>query len=164
MPAPRRVLDIGCGTGYLLRSLAVRYPEAIELVGVDPAPSMIEVARRSSGDERLWFAGGVAEHLPPGDGRFDLVVSTTSFDHWSDQRAGLGECARVLAPGGRLVLVDQFSVWLIPTLVVGRRGRARTPRRAGRLLVDAGFTSVAWHRIYAVIINAATATVGSDRT
>jgi hypothetical protein len=92
------------------------------------------------------------------------VVSTTSFDHWSDQRAGLGECARVLAPGGRLVLVDQFSVWLIPTLVVGRRGRARTPRRAGRLLVDAGFTSVAWHRIYAVIINAATATVGSDRT
>jgi SAM-dependent methyltransferase len=164
VPAPRRVLDIGCGTGYLLRSLAVRYPEASELVGVDPAPSMIEVARRSSGDERLSFAGGLAEHLASRDRSFDLVVSTTSFDHWSDQRAGLRECARVLAPGGRLVLVDQFSLWLIPTLVVGHRGKARTPRRAGRFLVDAGFTSVAWRRIYAVIINAVIATAGPDRT
>jgi len=158
VPAPRRVLDIGCGTGYLLRSLAVRYPEAIELVGVDPAPSMIEVARRSSGDERLWFAGGVAEHLPPGDRRFDLVVSTTSFDHWSDQRAGLGECARVLAPGGRLVLVDQFSRWLAPTLLTSRRGKARTRGRATRLLWRAGFSSPRWHRLHAVIINAVTAT------
>jgi ubiquinone/menaquinone biosynthesis C-methylase UbiE len=38
------------------------------------------------------------EHLPYADGTFDLVVSTTSFDHWSDQGAGLAECARVMTP------------------------------------------------------------------
>jgi len=62
----------------------------------------------------------VAERLPFPDGVFDLVVSTTSFDHRSDQRAGVLECARMLRPGGRLVLVDQFSAWLGPALVTGR--------------------------------------------
>jgi SAM-dependent methyltransferase len=55
---------------------------------------------------------------------FDLVVSTTSFDHWADQQAGLAECARVLAPGGCLVLADLFSALLLPTLLAGRRGKA----------------------------------------
>lgn len=162
VPAPRRVLDIGCGTGYLLRRVATRYPESNELAGIDPAPSMIEVAQRSSDDERLHFSHGIAENLEFADHRFDLVVSTTSFDHWSDQAAGLRECARVLAPGGRLVLVDQFSLWLAPTLVTTRRGRARTRGRVSRLLVEAGFTAIAWERLYAVLINAVTAANGSD--
>jgi ubiquinone/menaquinone biosynthesis C-methylase UbiE len=157
-PRPRRVLDIGCGTGYLLRSLADRCPAADELAGVDPAPSMVEVAAASGTDGRLRFAAGVAERLPYPDDTFDLVVSTTSFDHWSDQQAGLHECARVLVPGGRLVLVDQFSLWLAPTLLVGRRGKARTKRRASQLLQAAGFQSLAWHDLYAVIIQAVTAT------
>jgi ubiquinone/menaquinone biosynthesis C-methylase UbiE len=91
-PNATRLLDIGCGTGYLLRSLAGRYPDADELTGVDPAPSMIEIATASAEDERLRFSVGVAEHLPYPNGTFDLVVSTTSFDHWSDQQAGLREC------------------------------------------------------------------------
>lgn len=156
---PRRVLDVGCGTGYLLERLAGRLPDAVALDGVDPAPSMAEVAAtRSSADRRVQVTAGVAEHLPYPDGRFDLVVTTTSFDHWSDQRAGLRECARVLTPGGRLVLVDQFSRWLAPTLVARRRGKARTVRRADRLLAEAGFGSRRWHDLYGVIIKAVTAT------
>ncbi len=127
------------------------------LAGVDPAPAMIELAEATSCDERMRFSIGVAEHLPYPEDAFDLVVSTTSFDHWSDQAAGLVECARVMRPGGRLVLVDQFSAWLTPTLLV-RRGKARTKRRATRLLVAAGFRSPEWHDLYAVIIRAATAT------
>ena len=158
-PGARRVLDVGCGTGYLLGQLAARYPEAVELAGVDPAPSMVEVATAAvSGDERLSISCAVAEHLTYPDNTFDLVVSTTSFDHWEDQAAGLAECARVLRPGGTLVLVDQFSAWLLPTLVGSRRGKARTKQRCNRLLRDAGFGSVAWHRCYAVIINAVIAT------
>ena len=158
-PSPARILDVGCGTGYLLRLLASRCPDAAELAGVDPAPGMIKAAAgASAGDERLTFSAGMAEQLPYRNGSFDLVVSATSFDHWSDQLAGLRECHRVLVPGGRLVLVDQFSPWLVPTLIFSRSGKARTKRRAGRLVGAAGFRSVAWHGVYAVIINAVTGT------
>ena len=159
--APQRVLDVGCGTGYLIRVLAGHYPRAQELAGIDAASNMIQAAKSINDDERLTFVTGVAEQLPYADASMDLVVSSTSFDHWSDQGAGLAECARVLRPSGYLVLVDQFSQWLIPTLAVSRRGKARTRRRATALLLGAGFDRPDWHHLYAVIINAAVATRSS---
>ena len=118
---------------------------------------MIEVAAAAAADDRLRFCEGTAEKVPWPAETFDLVVSTTSFDHWADQQAGLTECARVMVPGGTLVLVDQFSSWLLPTLLAGRRGKARTKRRATRLVTAAGFRSPRWHDLYAVIIRAVTA-------
>ncbi|MCV7444333.1 class I SAM-dependent methyltransferase [Mycobacterium paraense] len=156
--SPTGVLDVGCGTGHLLRTLARRYPDARQLCGVDAAPQMVATASAFGGDDRLSFAVGVAEDLRYPDDTFDLIVSTTSFDHWADQQAGLVECARVLRPGGHLVLVDQFSWWLLPTLATSRRGKARTRGRATGLLRRAGLTDPRWHRLYAVIINAVTAT------
>lgn len=158
VPAPAQVLDIGCGTGYLLGLLAASAPQARVLAGVDAAPEMIAAARATSADDRLRFVVGVAERLPWPGATFDLVVSTTSFDHWADQRQGLAECARVLVPGGCLVLADQFSVLLLPTLLARRRGKARTTTRANRLLRAAGLHSPHWHRRYAVIIRPVTAT------
>jgi ubiquinone/menaquinone biosynthesis C-methylase UbiE len=155
---PNRVLDLGCGTGYLLRALAGRYRDTEQFVGVDAAPAMVKTANTVAQDDRLTFAAGVAEQIGYPDETFDLIVSTTSFDHWSDQQAGLRECARVLRRGGRLVLVDQFSWWLMPTMLTSRRGKARSRRRATRLLLRAGFASPHWHRLHAVIINAVTAT------
>jgi ubiquinone/menaquinone biosynthesis C-methylase UbiE len=155
--SPARVLDVGCGTGYLLRTLARDYPEAQALAGIDAAPNMIQTATSLTHDPRLTFTAGVAEELPYPDAWADLVVSSTSFDHWSDQQCGLAECARVLRPDGHLVLVDQFSLWLIPTLAISRRGKARTRRRANRLLLRAGFTHPHWHPVRSLIINAAIA-------
>jgi hypothetical protein len=63
----------------------------------------------------------------------------------------------VLAPGGCLVLADLFSVLLLPTLLAGRRGKARTKRRAAQLMTAAGLHSVQWHRLDAVVIQAVTA-------
>ncbi len=157
VPAPRRVLDVGCGTGYLLRRLAARCPDADVLAGVDPAPAMISTARDAAGDSRAALAVGTAENLPWPDAAFDLVVSTTSFDHWADQGAGLAECARILAPGGWLVLTDMFSPLMTPTLIGQRRYKARTRRRASRLLAGAGFTEIRWHSLYKLIISTATA-------
>ena len=156
--APGHVLDVGCGTGYLLQTLALRYQDAERLCGIDAAPLMIATASASGRDEHFRFTVGVAEKLDYPDATFDLVVSTTSFDHWTDQQAGLVECARVLRPGGHLLLVDQFSWWLLPTMVTSRRGKARTKSRATDLVLRAGFCSPHWHRLYAVIINAVTAT------
>jgi len=166
-PAPRRILDVGCGTGMLLRILAQRLGPtaeetaqgtAEELVGIDAAAGMIDTARELADDPRLAFSTGVAEHLPYPDGSFDLVVSTTSFDHWHDQGAGLRESARVLTGGGHLVLTDLFSLWLTPTLVVRGRGHARTRHRATTLLEAAGFRTVTWQRLYQLIIATAVAT------
>ena len=152
VPSPRRVLDVGCGTGYLLRQLATQIPAAHELVGIDAAHTMVDIAQRATSDDRLRFSTGTAEHLPYPDATFDLVVSTTSFGHWADQRAGLAECARVMTPDGHLVLTDQFSSWLLPTLILSRRGKARTKSRANHLLTEAGLVSPEWHNLYAVII------------
>ena len=80
-----------------------------------------------------------------------MVISTTSFDHWADQIAGLRECARVLAPNGHLVLADLFSLCLIPTLVGSRRSKARTKSRANRLLAGVGLRVVAWRDVYPLI-------------
>jgi ubiquinone/menaquinone biosynthesis C-methylase UbiE len=185
-PAPRRVLDVGSGTGYALRQLALALPHARELIGVDAAPGMVRVAREANGilgavvsggaegaggvsgaegvggadrdAGRVRFLVGTAEQLPLADGSVDLVISTTSFDHWADQRAGLAECARVLAPGGHLVLSDLFSIWLTPTLLGSRRGKARTRRRATRLIVEAGLRSPHWTRLAGPVVQTVTAT------
>jgi SAM-dependent methyltransferase len=164
-PNPGRVLDVGCGTGYLLRELARRLPEATRLEGVDAAPRMVETARSlAPADARLHFSRGFVEDLPHPAGSFELVISTTSFDHWADQAAGLAECARVLAPGGHLVLTDLFSLLLWPTLLAGHRGRARTVRLATRRLRAAGFQSIRWHRSHAILLRTVIASAPSATT
>ena len=85
-PAPRMVLDVGCGTGYLLRVLASRCPDALALVGIDAASSMVTVARPSTGDARAGSTVAVAEHLPFPDATFDLVVTTTAVE-WRSRYA-----------------------------------------------------------------------------
>jgi ubiquinone/menaquinone biosynthesis C-methylase UbiE len=137
VPAPGRVLDVGCGTGALLRRLAARLPGA-DLAGVDPAPRMLGEARKRLGGVRLEQAP--AERLPFADASFDLVVSAMSFDHWADQELGLAECARVLDPGGGLVLADLFASWLLPS--------RRRPRRTAALLKHVGFRDPTWRRVY----------------
>jgi ubiquinone/menaquinone biosynthesis C-methylase UbiE len=105
-PNPRRVLDVGCGTGAMLRLLASRLPDAEALVRSDPAPSMLRTAAAPADiDPRISFRGGVAEDLPFPNDEFDLQVSTTSFDHWANQSRGLAECARVLRPGAPSALL-----------------------------------------------------------
>jgi ubiquinone/menaquinone biosynthesis C-methylase UbiE len=157
-PGAECVLDVGCGTGYLLRQMALRLPDATRMEGVDPAPTMVEVARASLGeDERLHFRTGTAEQLPFPDREFDLVISTTSFDHWADQRAGLAECRRVMTRGGRFVLADQFSAWLAPTLLIGHRGRARSINAANVLLREVGFRGLKWQGLGLVLVKAVSA-------
>src|SRR5512137_2637219 len=75
---PECVLDIGCGTGRLLRRMQLRWPSA-DLVGVDLAEGMVAQARMLTAAARIFQAP--AEHLPLKNGTVDLVTSTTSFHH-----------------------------------------------------------------------------------
>jgi len=100
---PTRLLDIGCGTGRLLRRMHARWPEAA-LVGIDPSEGMVARARQLTPAATIYQVS--AEHIPLGDVSMDLVTSTMSFHHWNDQAQGVGEISRVLISGGILALAD----------------------------------------------------------
>src|SRR5262245_23309213 len=96
--SPRsRVLDVGCGTGELLRRLRAKYPEAT-LAGLDPVDEMLAVAKdKLSGKEDLRV--GYADALPWAGASFDVVVSCNMFHYISHPIRALHEMARVLRPG-----------------------------------------------------------------
>jgi ubiquinone/menaquinone biosynthesis C-methylase UbiE len=100
---PAHVLDVGCGTGRLLRKAAARWPGA-PLTGVDPAEGMIAVAQRLTPAATFRVADAGALPLPSAS--VDLVLSSVSLHHWPDPGRGLAEIARVLRPAGQLGLAD----------------------------------------------------------
>jgi len=115
------VLDVGCGTGRLLRKAKARWPKA-QFIGVDPAAGMIEQARRLMPEATFYVSK--AESVPLPDESVSLVFSTASFNFWQDQEKGLREIKRVLQVGGLLFLAD---VW--PPLGLSRliRFQANNP-------------------------------------
>jgi ubiquinone/menaquinone biosynthesis C-methylase UbiE len=151
VPEPRAVLDVGCGTGSLLRMLAVRFPRA-RLTGVDPAERMVAVAIAAlAGSPHVRVARAPAERLPFPDAEFDLVVSTNSFHHWSNQQAGLRDVGRVLEPGGCLVLADPFAVgrWLRAwSALLRKRDRLRTPPEMDAMLRAARMEPLDWDPVF----------------
>lgn len=104
------VLDVGCSTGTLALELRDRAGAGGEVCGVDASPEMIAVARRKAAkrDASLQFEIGLIERLPYEDARFDRALCTLVMHHLDEhlQQQGLREIARVLKPGGRLLVVD----------------------------------------------------------
>jgi ubiquinone/menaquinone biosynthesis C-methylase UbiE len=151
-PASSRVLDVGCGTGAFLRLAAERFPAA-ELVGADPSEVMLAHARAANrAPDRVTFVHAHAETLPFAAASFDLAVSTISFHHWADQSRGIGELARVLRPGGALVLADHFVIpahWVF-FAARGRRDRFHTPAEIDAMLGAAGFEARDWSVLYRI--------------
>ncbi|HEY4455795.1 MAG TPA: methyltransferase domain-containing protein [Pseudonocardiaceae bacterium] len=145
-PNPSAILDVGCGTGSLLRQAAERFPYATR-TGVDPAERMIAVATEADPSARLIVAP--AERLPFNDNEFDLVVSTNSFHNWPDHRAGITEIGRVLRPGGTLVLVDPFAIGLLRpwAALIGKRNRMRTKPDVEAMLAESGLRDPQWQPI-----------------
>ncbi|MBI1992050.1 MAG: methyltransferase domain-containing protein [Candidatus Omnitrophica bacterium] len=101
-----RLLDVGCGTGELERLLRERYPD-VRLVGIDVTPQMLAVAREKFRKVLgVAFLLAQAEALPFAMEGFDAVVSCNMLHHVRSADDLLRECARVLRPRGRIVLVD----------------------------------------------------------
>lgn len=109
--AGEALLDVGCGTGVLLRHLANRSRGA-QFLGVDLSPEMLARALA-----RLENAAGLAvadaAALPFSGGSFDAVVSGNVVHFWSDPAACLLEIRRVLRPGGQLVITDWCDDYLV---------------------------------------------------
>jgi ubiquinone/menaquinone biosynthesis C-methylase UbiE len=104
------VLDVGCGTGSLAIAAKHRVGSTGKVFGIDPSPEMIARAgstARKAGAE-VSFQNAVAEALPFEDAQFDVVLSTLMLHHLPRpvRQQFAGEVRRVLAPGGRLLVVD----------------------------------------------------------
>jgi len=105
-----KVLDVGCGTGTLAIIVQQRVGAPGRVVGVDPGTRQIARARAKAARRGLPidFQIGVIEQLAFPDQTFDVVLSSLMMHHLPDdlKRQGLAEIARVLKPGGRLVIAD----------------------------------------------------------
>jgi demethylmenaquinone methyltransferase/2-methoxy-6-polyprenyl-1,4-benzoquinol methylase len=165
-------LDICCGTGDLALELRRQIGPDGRVVGSDFSEPMLELARRKSGEEGLPVEFGWADalDLPYGDGSFDAVTIGFGARNLADLEKGLSEMARVLRPGGRLVILEItrpqreplasfYSLWfdrLVP--VIGSLAgdsdaysylpnSVRTfpePERLAALIESAGFTEIRW--------------------
>lgn len=104
-----RVLDAGCGGGSMTRLLARAAGSGGEVFGLDANPQLIEWNRSQVKDttdvaQQIQFQEGDVLHLPFEDGTFDLVWCSRVIHGLSDQLAGVRELARVVRPGGQVVL------------------------------------------------------------
>ena len=131
-------LDAGCGDGRFLAALPALGPVPERVVGVDIADSILATARRATaavGFEPELVRGNL-ERLPLADAEFDVVVSIQVLEHLLDPVAGTRELARVLKPGGRLLLSTDNSArrvtqalnaprWLVATVLRKRGSRVK---------------------------------------
>ena len=105
-----RVLEVGCGTGAMMRSLAKRHDFSGTAIGVDQCPQFIEAANNfassESLDDRVEFYVGDAHNLEFDTGTFDAVIANTLISHVTDPKAVIGEMARIVRPGGTVVIFD----------------------------------------------------------
>lgn len=106
LPAAARILDAGCGSGRNMVDLARRGT----VCGVELASSSLDLARRRQVGEV--HPGSLEEPLPFADAAFDLAVALDVLEHVGDDARALRELARVVRPGGRLVLSVPQYAWL----------------------------------------------------
>jgi len=100
--AVARVLDLGCGTGRYAAALA-GYFDA-EVLGLEPSAKMLAEARAKDLGPWVRFVRAGAERMPVADACIDLVFMSLVFHHLRDRAGAVGECRRVLRPGGHLAL------------------------------------------------------------
>lgn len=149
-----RILDLGCGTGTLAIALAQSAPAAV-MAGIDADDSMLARAQAKQvrcGTSVRWHRG-FAQNLPFQAGAFDAVVSSLFFHHLTrpDKRAVLAEVARVIRPGGRLLIADwgrpanpaSRALFLAVQLLDGfETTRDSVEGALPMLMADAGFEDV----------------------
>ena len=139
------LLDVGCGTGFLIDNLTKQKPA--RYCGVDLSDEMIRVAREKQ-IEGAEFVVGSADKLPYPDETFDIVTCSQSFHHYPYPEQAMREARRVLKPGGLYILSDTgiggVGAWIDNHILfrLMRSGDCHTTNRRGieKMMAAAGFT------------------------
>ena len=100
---PFTLLDVSCGTGELLNTIAKKSPKC-KLSGMDFSQEMISSAQRKN--KNIYFQQGDVHKLSFKDNTFDYVISTTAFHHYHDQQKAMQEMTRVAKKGGSIIVSD----------------------------------------------------------
>jgi SAM-dependent methyltransferase len=153
-----RVLEIGCGPGFVTQRLLALVPDG-SVTGIDNDPYMVELAqRRLAGLGRVDVRAGSVDATGFSDASFDVATARLVFQHLPDPMSALAELKRVLRPGGRLFVTDGDGGWgllldpepshfeQVSSAVAAMRtalgGNPAVGRRLPRMLADAGFTDL----------------------
>ena len=109
------VLDVGCGTGYLLMKMSER--QEIAGYGIDLEPKMIDVAKRKCPGMHIQVSP--SESTPFENGAFDVMTACMAYHHFSDKEGFIKEAARILKPGGYLYIADPCFPFLVRKTING---------------------------------------------
>jgi ubiquinone/menaquinone biosynthesis C-methylase UbiE len=149
---PRRVLDVGCGTGLLTTRLA-RALAGASILGCDFSSGMLDQARGHP--EPVSWVRGDALRLPFRDASVDAIVSTEAFHWFPDQRRALAEFFRILAPGGHLLVAivntpdrNVRTMFRVLSSAVGQPLDWPTRAEMRTLVEGAGFRVESQRRLY----------------
>ncbi len=124
----KRILDAACGNGRYARFLLRHADADAAITSFDLSPRMLDRARRRLKSERVTHVVADLTRLPYADATFDAAVCGWVLEHLPDPRLGLRELARVLVPGGKLLLLTTEDTF--PGRVCGRLWHCRTYNRA----------------------------------
>lgn len=121
-----RVLDVGCGAGVDLPTLAAQVGDDGAVIGIDRAPAQVDAAKQLVADQHLaniWVYEGDAEHLTFATGEFDRIRADRAMQHMQHPDRALAEMWRVLRPGGVLTIIepDWSSIVVSPASGKGRQ-------------------------------------------
>jgi len=146
-----RVLDVGCGPGFLCESIAERVGLEGAVIGIDISGDLIALCRRRNPPDWLSYAVGDATQVAEPDASFDVVTCTQVAEYIPDVDRALSETHRVLRPGGRAVFVAtdwDALVWhsdkpdrmsLVLRSWESHCAHPHLPRSLGSRLLSAGF-------------------------
>ena len=138
------VLDVGCGTGTILKRLADK--SNITGYGIDMAENMIAEAKKKC--PQMNFTLASCDKMPFGDKTFDVVTACMAYHHFNNQEGFAKEAARVLKPGGVLYIADPRFPWIFRKTLNGffrlirTAGAFHKPQEIEARFAQYGFTGI----------------------
>jgi ubiquinone/menaquinone biosynthesis C-methylase UbiE len=122
-----KILDIGCGTGQLIKEISEQYGN-VDYLGIDVAKNMINIARQSNGGERIRFVNVSIDDFVC-DEQFDVIICTHAFPYFPDKEGAMSKMSSLCKQGGCVIMVSSSTNnpkdLFINLLVKTRTSRAR---------------------------------------